>query len=306
MVAGHIYILANAAVPGVMQIAKGAAMPTHAAKELTIPGGVPSEVFIVYEQFVDDADAVYQAIELSVANGNLISCGVSGLVVKMEMSDVIKVVVSAVKNYSLRVDDPDLRWNSVLNPWHELLQKGDEYYYGLGECFQDYAEALKLYREAATLDSPEAYKRLGDMYLHGEGMAKNSAKAIENYKNGLRLGNYFCLLGLAQIFLDDRHNANVIKAFSRFLELGRGEGWQSYADFPNQHAFSTYHLLVDAALSQHDIYFQLLALSEPFYPALRLHAEKSLRDRSGKDSKTLIDIRQKILEDVVSREKQHD
>src|SRR6266566_8661427 len=48
--------------------------------------------------------------------------------------------------------------------------------------------------------------------------------------------------------------------------------WESYANFPSEHALGAY-LVVSTAISQRELYFQLIDLSAPFHPALRARAE---------------------------------
>jgi len=56
------------------------------------------------------------------------------------------------------------------------------------------------------------------MHQHGDGVRKDIPKAVEHYKIGARLGNYFCFLGLARILVEEQHAENAVKAFSRFVE----------------------------------------------------------------------------------------
>ena len=65
--------------------------------------------------------------------------------------------------------------NDFLNELEELpvyidiLDEAENFYYGLGDSLQDYSEALKLYKHAIKLGGIEAYSRIGQMYIEGEG-----------------------------------------------------------------------------------------------------------------------------------------
>lgn len=55
--------------------------------------------------------------------------------------------------------------------------------YGLCGVTKNFAKALELYQQAATLEDPSAQSKLGELYLYGTGgMAQNDEKAIEYFK----------------------------------------------------------------------------------------------------------------------------
>ena len=130
-------------------------------------------------------------------------------------------------------------------------------------------------------------------------------KALEYFKTGAKLGNYFCLLELAAMFVKEGHAENAIKAFSRFVEQGSADQWKSYAAYSGEHAFRTYHLLVSAAISQPDLYPQLGELSAPFHQSLRAYAETTLKERQGKEAVSLTGIRRRLVEDLTRAERRH-
>jgi hypothetical protein len=307
MAAGYVYVLANGAAPGLAQIGKGPTVPTQIAEELTNGGAVPSPFVVAYEHFCGETDAVHTAAASLLTHADVIRRDDSYVVFKITVSDAVKAVARAVGARENAADDLDLelRWDSPSHPWHELMEEADRHYYGLGDYFEDEAEALKLYREAARLGSPSAYRSLGDMYRRGSAVRKDIPKAMEYYKAGAKLGNAFCLLGLAWIFANERHAENSVKAFSRFVEVGSGNRWERYAGFPGEHAAETHGLLVTAALSQRELYSELIRFSCAFVSELQSYAEKSLRERDGKESTGLIKIREMILEDLAREEAKH-
>src|SRR4051794_30554854 len=124
MAVGYVYVLANGATPGVARIGKGPTAPAHMAEGLTQPSATPSPSLVAYEQFCADADAVHAAVMSSLPDADLIRRGDSTLLVRIAVSDAVKLVVRAINTESKNADDLELelRWDSPSQPWHELMQ----------------------------------------------------------------------------------------------------------------------------------------------------------------------------------------
>jgi len=65
------------------------------------------------------------------------------------------------------------------------------------------------------------------------------------------------------------------------------------------------YLVVSTAISQRELYFQLIDLSAPFHPALRARAEKRLQECEAKGDDGLTRMRRGIVEDIVTAEARH-
>jgi|GEM_PF-1607412 len=79
----------------------------------------------------------------------------------------------------------------------ELIELGDKYYYGTGGMAQDYAEAVRCYRQAAELGSTYAKVSIGFCYQAGNGVEKDMDKAFVWYKEAAEQGDKAgqCILG---------------------------------------------------------------------------------------------------------------
>lgn len=63
-------------------------------------------------------------------------------------------------------------------------------HYSKGQCVQrDQANAIKLYKELARMDNPEAEFRLGLIYLNGFGTEKNFIIANEMFRRAISHGH---------------------------------------------------------------------------------------------------------------------
>ncbi len=82
-----------------------------------------------------------------------------------------------------------------------------------------YVEALKLAKEAAAKNEPQAYTLIGQIYEQGLGAIKDEVKAAEAYAQGAALGDFNAQFQIGMMLLQGRGiNKNPDKAVS-FLEL---------------------------------------------------------------------------------------
>ena len=85
----------------------------------------------------------------------------------------------------------------------------------LGRCYfnnQKYKKAKKYFDACNPMDQSFCYLALGNMYLVGNGMPKDNAKATENYLKGTQMGNPRSMLLYANQLLDSSP-ANYPDAF---------------------------------------------------------------------------------------------
>jgi tetratricopeptide (TPR) repeat protein len=101
--------------------------------------------------------------------------------------------------------------------WSASLDEAEDHYYGLGDCIQDYNEALRLFRQAAKLGALPAYVYIGNMYADGEGVREDKKKALEFYKEGARRGSAYCYWAMGMMFVDEESKDNADKCFSLFI-----------------------------------------------------------------------------------------
>ena len=154
-------------------------------------------------------------------------------------SDVIKTILAIAENVG-GLDVPSslamgaaggISPNSP--PWMTIESEADAYYFGLGNCLQDYDEARKLYLDAMRLGSSVACERVGDIYHYGEGTPQDDKEASRFYKEGARRGNFFCHASMAVVYASDGQDENASKCWQSFFnqrdEVGASgfAGWES-------------------------------------------------------------------------------
>lgn len=235
---GFLYVLANSSMPGLVKVGKTTRSPTDRAAELSGVTGMATPFIVVYEQLFQDCHSAENFVHAYLAekghrvadNREFFNAPVN-LVVKAiglapgQMDGEINALTATEApdelislNVGDELDDLKLELPVQAEPWTALFYEAEANYYGFGDYIVDYAEALRLFRQAATLGSTEAYGRIGQQYLAGEGTAKNSAKALEFFKEGARRGRPVCYFFMAQMFSDEGIDVNADKCFSLFLK----------------------------------------------------------------------------------------
>jgi hypothetical protein len=230
---GYIYVLANSAMPDLVKVGKTTRTPAERAAELSKVTGVPTPFIVVYEQLVDDCTAAEEFVHTMLQQKGYRESD-NWEFFRAPVSEVIQIIIKMPAQFSSNSDvedDEDAEFFSnesndeldefVLDddedeepgyPWLALWEMAEKYHNGSDDCFQDYIEAMKLYKQAIKLGCVLSYSRIGDMFKNGEGVTKSHKKALEWYKEGVKNGNYECYKGMAAIFylsdqLDDFHKA---------------------------------------------------------------------------------------------------
>lgn len=253
MAAGYIYALVNSSMPGLVKVGKTTRAPADRAAELSGVTGVATPFIVAYEAWFNDCDEAEAFVHAAlVQRGLRVSEGREFFRARTaEVIDVIHQAKSKVSRNNLDcLGDEDecnslteddeffskliLPEEAVTCPWGDILEEAEKYYYGLDGYIVDYVEAMKLFKAAARLGSPEAYEFIGDMYSGGDGVKESRAKALEYYKEGAKKGNYFCYGAMTEIFLCERSIENALKVYGRFVALGDDDHWQSHTRWPNR------------------------------------------------------------------------
>jgi T5orf172 domain/Sel1 repeat len=234
---GFLYVLANSAMPGLVKVGKTNRSPSERAGELSGVTGVPTPFIVIYEQLFQDCDAAETFVHTFLAQkGHRISDAreffnaPSNTVIRAIGLAPGAIEGAATENNTDSSDDfferrtPDELDALVLmqprkaNPWDDILAEANDYYYGHDDCIQDYAEALRLYLQAAKLGSIAAHVAIGDIYAAGDGVRVNAEKALNFYKEGARKGSWLCYWKMGMLFGAQKNYANADKCFALFLK----------------------------------------------------------------------------------------
>lgn len=230
---GYIYVLANSSMPNMVKVGKTTRQPSLRAQELSSVTGVPTPFVVMYEKQFNNCDFAENFIhELLSVKGFRVSSNREFF--NAPIHDVIDAVLQAVShdattnsyqdddgeyfdNKDNKLDDLVFSEKEQLPVWFDIWTEAESYYYGFGDELQDFNHAMKLYKQSIKLGCIMAYKRIGDMYLRGEGVVENSKKAFDWYREGAKKENYVCYIDMANLFLfEDKNESNFIKCLQLF------------------------------------------------------------------------------------------
>lgn len=234
---GFLYVLANSSMPGLVKVGKTTRSPIERAAELSGVTGLATPFIVVYDQLFVDCHAAESFVHTYLSekgyrissNREFFNAPVS-LVIKaigfapgqieddtVTATDLIEdELISSSADHDL----DDLQFESVQKeePWLAIFEEAEAHYYGFGDYIKDETEALRLFRQAASLGSTEAYGRIGRQYQNGEGTQKNITKALEFFKEGARKGRPACYFYMGMMFSEEKNDANADKCFLLFLK----------------------------------------------------------------------------------------
>lgn len=216
---GYIYVLINPAMPGLLKIGLTAKTPEERVKELSSATGVPISFILIYKEFFRDCVLAEKTIHAHLeAQGFRLNK--SREFFEAETCDVVDIIkeVKAIEKEVGNYIAEDVTEDTEQQPWEYYQNKADEYYYGLGDELQDYAEAYANYLKAFELKSPKAHKILGDMCIAGEGVRANSEDALKYYKAGVERGDSSCWYDIAMFYHEKGHGLNFVKSTQNLLK----------------------------------------------------------------------------------------
>lgn len=235
---GFLYVLANSSMPGLVKVGRTIRNPTERAAELSGVTGLATPFIVVYEQLFQDCHAAESFVHAYLAekghkvadNREFFNASVNMVIRAISLAPgQIDDESSALKSLEEpdelitgssgdELDDLMLEASAPTEPWQAIFDEAEAHYYGFGDYIEDHSEALRLFRQAAKLGSTEAYGRIGHQYEYGEGTPKNTAKALEFYKEGARKGRPACYFQMALMFSKADNYQNAEKCFSIFIK----------------------------------------------------------------------------------------
>ena len=234
---GYLYVLANSSMPGFSKVGKTTRNPTERAVELSGVTGLPTPFIVVYEQLFQDCGAAESFVHTFLAqNGYRVSDN------REFFNAPVNVIIRAIalapgvidnitpqseqetsdelltSSNSDELDSLQLQYEAPIPPWLGSFEEAEAHYYGLGDYIQDYNEALRLFRQSATLGCLPAYGYIGNMYADGEGVREDKKKALDFYKEGARKGSAYCYWAMGMLFAAENSTDNAEKCFSLYLK----------------------------------------------------------------------------------------
>ncbi len=244
---GFVYALINASMTGLVKVGRTARDPAGRADELSRATGVPTTFVLAYQRFFLDNDAAERFVHTFLERrGYRVSANREFF--RAPLEEVVEAILQApggaseVQQDSSNDDAPvshqrheflDSLTGQDHPAWEGVFEEAEDHYYGLGSVLQDYPEALRLYKQAASLGASKAYLCLGKMHRDGEGCTQNNSRALEYLKEGARCGDVNCYAEMADLFVEEEHLENARKCWDRYFACPPADtvGWYGYRYF---------------------------------------------------------------------------
>lgn len=223
---GYLYALINPSLEGLVKVGRTGREPTHRVRELSAATGVPTPFILAFDVFVDDSETAESYLHaLLERRGHRVSERREFF--QAPLNDVIRAMLEVEAAFGGRpaetYEDPIYETDaSQPPPWQYLVDEAWAHYHGEGAILQDKKEAMKRFRQAARLGSPEAWHALGAMYREGEGGRVDLDEALECFKQGAHAGSDVCLAEMGLHYLQAGHTDNARKCWARYF---RSEGF---------------------------------------------------------------------------------
>ena len=101
---------------------------------------------------------------------------------------------------------------------HDLMRRGDDYFYGRRGLPQDYLEAIKYYYKAAENSDIVAENDLGNCFAQGKGCPVNHTEAVYWYQQAVKHGYMYAQYNLAWAY---EHGEGIEKNLEEAAKLYR-------------------------------------------------------------------------------------
>ncbi len=233
---GYVYVLINPSMNNLVKIGKTERNPEDRAKELSATTGVPTPFMVAYDHYFESCSDAEKFVHTYLENeGYRVSSNREFF--EIPISDAIDAIVKAKEHFGEFevsttdihddeifsseeedfLDDLNFEEINIKEPWQEMFDIAEDYYYGLNDELVDYDEAMIYYTKAIKLGCISAYRRIGIMYLQGEGVRTDLKKAFKYFKEGAKKDDILCYAEMADLFMDQENIDNTLKSWNKFF-----------------------------------------------------------------------------------------
>ena len=224
---GHIYILVNPSMEGLVKIGETTREPEERAKELSQATGVATPFFVAYSIVVGDCHSAEEYVH-AVLECNGFKRSPNREFFQIPLRTAIEVLLAVEKELAGRGPAPqkgeegenlpastttDLEEPlEAEHPGQAVLIRAFDAYYGVGDEIEDKKEALRLLYQAKSLNFAAAYTSLAWHYnREGEDarrLANDETRAHQHHeqaigvlKEGAQRGHGRCYIRMADMYM---------------------------------------------------------------------------------------------------------
>jgi len=223
---GFIYALINPSLEGLVKVGSTTRDPETRASELSSATGIPTPFIVAYSIRVNDTISAEAYVHTSLEKKGFRTAA-NREFFHAQLSEIIECMLQArslettegydAEELATQTDSPAA---SVADPANEVYEMAEDYLYGLGDCLQDYDEALQLFKKAAKMGHPKAFLKIGIMYAYGEGCLEDIDKALGWFKAGVKHSDPDCYAEMAKIYHQSGQEDNARKCWNKYFLSG--------------------------------------------------------------------------------------
>jgi hypothetical protein len=208
---GWVYVLVNSSMPNMAKVGRTTRQPAERVAELSAATGVATPFVLAFEREFADCIQAEQDIHAELDRmGRRVAANREFF--RGPTADIVHIVLNVADCTCME------RPSEPAASAADLVAQADQCLWGHDDAFQDPAEALRIYRLAASRGSVVALERLGG--VHGVMSQKSPAgrrRALKYLKEVTARGNYYCYVEMAGIYQRDDHAGNFVKAWAKFF-----------------------------------------------------------------------------------------
>ncbi len=210
---GSVYVLVNSSYPGLIKVGFTTRPVPERVAELSGATGVPTPFVLAYDQAFADGARAERAVHDELERLGL-RINSHREFFRGTPTDAIHIIQAHAAAAARKPQVTASRATTAAR----LLAEAERHRHGLGDTLQDTAEAARLYHAAANAGSLVALERLAMLHAYQRTDRKaGRRRALRLLKQGAAAGNYYCLAGMAEVFAQEQHVANFIKAWAQFF-----------------------------------------------------------------------------------------
>lgn len=203
---GYIYVLINPTMPNIAKVGKTARDPQDRVAELSGATGVATPFVLVYKElFADCSFAETYIHQILEDKGYRVSQNREFFTAPLD--EIIKTIQKAKQSLNTDIQDKSKYTNDFEEDYaYSIFQQAKAYYFGEGNCLQDYNEAMNLFKKAIRVGDINSYLYLGIMYRSGDCCNGDMVTAIKYFNEGSKRGNNYCNAEMGICFMATYYN----------------------------------------------------------------------------------------------------
>jgi hypothetical protein len=149
---GHIYVLINPSIEGLVKIGKTTGDPKERTRELSAATGVPTPFILAFDAYFEDCSRAEQYVHTAMERRGY-RVAENREFFRAPLNEAIKVILDAQELFGgkvtdveasvQRTDDLEATATEMGKTGEDLFEQAELHRFGVGNALQDFGEAIK-------------------------------------------------------------------------------------------------------------------------------------------------------------------